>query len=228
MSVIHMDGFGHYVTGTNVIQDNWNSVNVDPRFQMGPGTSLARSTSPLLPRSEGAEILPHNSSWGMSTYALPTPASAATMGIGYYFALPYLPPSNYCPPGFGQSPSACILPVVTPSARVGIYLNGGVVATGTTTVVPSTLYHLEMKVTRHASTGTVEIRLNGNLECSYTGNTSTFNPNWLVIAYKTSSFGVVFSDLYVWEDDGLANSDWLGERLVHTLNPDSDVSNDWA
>src|SRR5690606_5254270 len=96
----------------------------------------------------------------------------------------------------------------------------------------SVLYHLEIKVVQHASTGSIEVRINGATVINETGlnTTDTIGQIGLLAGTGSSSAQNIYIDnLYVWDDTGAVNNDWLGERLVYTLMPDGDgPTQDWT
>ena len=233
MSVVHMDGFDHYVTGTAVIQNASNSLTIEPRFvSAGTNSTIQRSTSAIFPRSSGVTTPTSSTNPGIVSYLLPSPPTSNTIGIGaYFFTNTALTVDHLVFLGFTGG-GGYIGVNTTSGGTLRIRTTASTGTAGSTSIIPGTLYHLELKVYRHATLGLAELRINGNLECSFSGDTSLFTPTSILYHNKlTSSSGTSvanLSDLYVWKDDGLANSDWLGERLVHTLNPVSDVSNTWT
>lgn len=110
-------------------------------------------------------------------------------------------------------------------------------------ITAETWNHIEMKVTCHATTGTVEIRVNGitvlnltNVNTDPTGtgflNSVNFWARYWVNNLKQvfNSFGntVYWRDFIIWDTSGTENNDWLGTCHVYSLLPNGDVSNPWS
>ena len=84
-------------------------------------------------------------------------------------------------------------------------------------------YYLEFKIYFHATLGTVEVRINGQ---------TTFSETNLDTQYLTYEHGLLnlyapdvncaFDDLYICDETGSYNNDFLGPIKVETLRPTSD------
>lgn len=96
----------------------------------------------------------------------------------------------------------------------------------------NTLYHIEIKVVQHASTGSIEVRVNGATVINATGLNTAATLGQLGFGISTtgaSGESLYYDNLYVWDNTGAENNDWLGERLVYTLMPDGDgATQDWT
>lgn len=97
--------------------------------------------------------------------------------------------------------------------------------------------HIEAAVTCHASTGSVEIRVNGvtvvdlsgvDTDPQATGDLSF----WGAGKWGSASGGnreYYLDDLFAWDDTGDANNDFIGDVKVYTLLPDADTAQaDWT
>jgi hypothetical protein len=86
--------------------------------------------------------------------------------------------------------------------------------------------HFEMKVFINGTTGTFELRLNGNTTpiLTFTGNTqSTSNAFMNAIALENSGSGKVwFSDIHIWDAGGATHNTFLGNKRIYTQAPISD------
>lgn len=115
-----------------------------------------------------------------------------------------------------------------------VVTTGAVVHSGTTVLTTSTWNHIELKTTVHASAGSFELRINGNVELSASGiaiqnATSLDAPMRLALGSNGSgSSGYInYDDLYVLDGDGTMNNDFIGPCLIDTLYPDADEDCSW-
>jgi len=91
-----------------------------------------------------------------------------------------------------------------------------------------TWHHFELKAKCHDTDGTVELRIDGvNVASATSVNTSTIgNDEWasaILCGTGTGSKNSIFDDLYICNDQGSTNNDFLGECYVRTLRPTSDA-----
>ena len=106
---------------------------------------------------------------------------------------------------------------------------GTLLGTGSTTLMLNTWYYIEAKVKIDPSTGTVEVRLNGNSgspEISLTGqntrNTANSYANRLQLGYTVfgGSFPrMLWDDVYVCDTTGSPTNDFLGDVRIETKYP---------
>ncbi len=236
MALLYFDGFDHYgaADGRPAVLDpaHWSesggSSNDDRELRTMPVLSgLGLWQSYDFASDEGQRLL------------LPrVPLSGETWGFGFHMYMTALPSSNASILGFAAGAAA-----TTRCLRVG---SGGVLSwstalggsdlgnSGSNVLTNSVLYHIEMKVLFHASAGTVEVRVNGVPYMSLTGvATLPTSATHLKFAQLTSTGtttqGIHYDNLYIWDSTGSLNNDWLGERIVYTLMPDADTAQeDWA
>ncbi len=118
---------------------------------------------------------------------------------------------------------------VSAANKITITRNGTLLATGTTTVVPSTFYFIEFGVVISSSCsantvlaklgGTTEVTVPTSTNCQATAN-ATANQIQLV---RDGNFGgttcVTFDDFYVCDSSGSANNTFLGDVRVETIYP---------
>lgn len=99
-----------------------------------------------------------------------------------------------------------------------------------------TLYHIEVKVVLGTGTsGSVEVRLNGAQDI-LVENVNTLNLTGGNIdrfrLYRNSVVtfqNVIVDDLFVWDNTGTKNNDWVGQKFVLTQFPDGDTATEeWA
>lgn len=104
---------------------------------------------------------------------------------------------------------------------------GSVLATGTTLINPNTWHYLETKVVVHASTGSVELRLDGasTAEASASGlNLGSTGLGRVYVGSPSEGYyahSIDFDDLYVLDASGsdAPRNTFLGEVRVETLRP---------
>lgn len=109
------------------------------------------------------------------------------------------------------------------SRHLVVTRNGTVLTTGTTVLALSIWYYIEFKAKIDPSTGTYEVRLNGAVEISGSGNTrNTTNSTCNQFALRPGFSNHYFDDIYVLNTTGPPNSDFLGECRIHTTLPNAD------
>lgn len=107
---------------------------------------------------------------------------------------------------------------------------GTLLASSSVILSPGNWRYLEMRATLNDTTGTCEVRIDGNATpiINFTGDTknggtlTTFDMISLR-AYKAGSSGAatgVFDDLYLLDDTGTTNTTFLGDVRAVTLRPD--------
>lgn len=230
MSLLWMDGFEHYVASgvsASAMTGAYNSI----------GTAVTIGTMPVL---GGKGIIPWQTSdsTGRMRWALPSTKTTGKIGVGLHF---YFGTNN----------------INDSRELIGLYSSGGTrlfdlfvnYSTNVLTIRPtnaatvyavktlsrSTLYHIEIQVNIGGSgSGSVEVRIDGVTE--YTLGSLTNNAT----AYGLVSFGGGISggngsnnsymdNLYIYDEAGSVNNNWLGEMQVYTLLPNADTSDyDWA
>jgi hypothetical protein len=109
---------------------------------------------------------------------------------------------------------------------------GSVVGTATLAPSPATFYHLEFKIVRHASTGILELYVNGSLDTQVTGlalGSSSVDMIHFGFIPTSNQPQMIYDNLFIWDDSGSVNNDVMGEHNVETLFPSGDTSQaDWT
>lgn len=99
------------------------------------------------------------------------------------------------------------------------------------TLKPNRWYYIEIKVYFHTTLGTVEIRINGQTVYTTT-NKDTENTSYTtggVFQLYLPESQCAFDDVYICDDTGSYNNDFLGPIKVETLRPDGDDgSQNWT
>ena len=100
---------------------------------------------------------------------------------------------------------------------------GTLLGTGTTTLVASTWYHLQVRATIATSGGICQVRLNGasSNEIDVSGNTKNGGTNSSIDAVYTSTYttGYRAADWYISDTSGSLNTSWLGDCRAVSLLP---------
>ena len=110
--------------------------------------------------------------------------------------------------------------------ELGLYIAGATTSDVTTglNLQPDTWYYIEAKVFSHASTGTVEVRLDGvtifDLSGLDTKAGSGFFDQFFMVGVSVNAKTI--DDLYICDDTGSVNNDFLGPTRIHTISPDGD------
>jgi hypothetical protein len=116
-------------------------------------------------------------------------------------------------------------------------LAGTALGTSTLLLQVGTWNHIEAKVLFSQTVGTIEVRVNGVVFLNLTGldTVNTANVEASQIAYGTTTAGAVgavtdWDDFSIWDTAGSVNNDFIGDRGVFLLLPDSDVvaEQDWV
>ncbi len=106
-----------------------------------------------------------------------------------------------------------------------------VIGQSSTTLKPSTWYYIEVKVKIHATTGTVDIQINGVNTCSLSNqNTKGYAFSGYadcVTVYISQGNGACIDDLYVADGSAGVNT-FLGPGKIEVLRPTGDNSVAWT
>lgn len=249
MAVIWVDGFEQYAssqtdfssvaTGPYIDVQNGISVDVECGIDMpngGVGKGLRLTQVDTL--GNPAVLMGQNLSTSV--------ASGGTIGIGFNFNITSITLAASDTNSYGivrledgttDGPTL----ICTTSKKLGINLGS---YTGNSFDVPlgdalneDQIYHIEVKYYLHATEGTAEIRVDGETYSSATGlntlqsMTAVDKLEWGL--KPESGSGVTFQhfidDLYIWDNTGSENNNWMGIRYVDTLFPSADTADeDWT
>lgn len=93
--------------------------------------------------------------------------------------------------------------------------------------------HVESKVFKSATVGTVEVRIEGSVVLDLTGlNTDAANVEQVAFGSRMGALdtptSLYFKDVVIWNGSGSLNNDFVGVVGVYWLQPDADVSSGWA
>lgn len=101
--------------------------------------------------------------------------------------------------------------------------DGTVLFTGSTVIAANNFYFFEIKYTVHPTAGYAELRINGVVQGTFTGNTKNGGTNNSIdrVHFTSSNFDGNYwiDDVYVADNNGSRNNDFLGMVRVQTLLP---------
>lgn len=229
MALLWMDGFDHYGGNiSNMLNGVWAQTTgslstVNPRT----GTHhFLRSGSSVLRRVLGGAKT--TVGFGAAYYLTELPSENDEVGL-----LTMSDASNLQQISFGIQSTGTM--TVVRGGTTGV--NGTVIHTTATPVVVAEAYqHIEFRVGVHSTNGSVEVRVNGvtviNLVDVDTNPTGAGEVSQLSLAkYGPSSSNTTthMDDVFAWDDTGTTNNDFLGDRRVRTIYPDSDTATaEWS
>jgi hypothetical protein len=206
--------------------------------------SLVNDPDPLI--GSNGVVLRFNQSgstgeWSLVAYRFTYPEAVDTAGMSFRLWLSEYPEadSNAGNPewGFRNISNGAILTVrVGASGQFLIYNNvGTLIHTSDPAMVLTNAYnHVEMKVVRHASAGTFEIRVNGipkvTLDTLALGSADVVNA-WLGQQTRNDALGGSINqyhkDVIFWDGTGGYIDDFQGSVAVWDLIPDADIDLQW-
>lgn len=242
MSLLHIDGFDHYVANNVVFPTPGGSVyaEINASSRIAPSTILggqcwycdtdntaAAKLRLSLTTSYGAG---NTLGVGFNLYASAYNNAAFTSSAHNVYFAHFGSVGGTRLFGVGTLAGASVL-----GNTLNIYSGTSTtpIASSILTLAPLTLYHIEMKMVIHASTGSIEVRVNGVLWVSATGlNTAGTAVQSVTFAQAVSGAGwcsLNYDNYYVWDGAGSVNNNWLGEQKVYTLFPSADTADaDWT
>jgi hypothetical protein len=101
-----------------------------------------------------------------------------------------------------------------------IYLGTGLVATGTFTPLLNTWYIIELHVKIHATTGLLEFKIQGSLDASFSGDTSSTGYLTLdSIELDGSNWTGYVDDIVINNPYGISCNQWMGGARIVSLKP---------
>lgn len=114
---------------------------------------------------------------------------------------------------------------ITNERRLTVTRNNTVLATGTTILAEDVYYFVEWKATIADAGGSIEVRINGVTEISFSGdtkNTASAGANRVTLGSTIQNIGAVsaFDDWYVLDGTATTPNDFLGDVKVLGLVPD--------
>jgi hypothetical protein len=110
------------------------------------------------------------------------------------------------------------------NTNLRITRQGSVLATGTTSLAADTWYFLEIKADPANSGGNAELRINRNVDISFTGDTSWDGGTAFgAVSFMGATRIVYYDDIYILDTTGSVNNDYInnsfGDVKIRTLLP---------
>jgi hypothetical protein len=214
MSLLFFDGFDGYDSPTDLTNyGGWYSNNGAPtssivRVGTGKSMQLGNSTDRL-------------------RYVLPTDHAGKTLYIGFavYF-------SNITSSIFVEIYNTFLqrhvyIQISSSGNLQVVFSDGTILSTGTTTLLASTWYYIEIKVLIANSGGIIDCVLNGASEFVFSGDTqyqTTNSVGYISFPNYGGITSVYIDDLYILNNDGSVNNTYLGEVLINRLVQTGDSS----
>jgi len=116
---------------------------------------------------------------------------------------------------------------------IEIVAGGVLVATGITALQLNMWYYIECKILVANTGGVCEVKIDGAVDCSFTGDTQWQSTNTVLqIRWgqqpATETHNFLIDDIYILNSDGTANNTYLGEQRCEIMTPTSDSSVAWT
>lgn len=94
-------------------------------------------------------------------------------------------------------------------------------------------YHIEFKVVKSATVGSIEVRVEGNEVVSLTemdtGAGAVYQVEFANRSDATSNGRSYYmKDIVIWNQEGTYNTDWMGSVVVYNMQPTADVDLNWT
>lgn len=222
MALIYMDGFDHYgSTVSNMMDGLWAEV----------GSGGALSTAQVRTGTRALQI-----GGGDARLVLPESRTVVGVGMGVFFTS--LPTNNTA---FGyefrdnaNQPHISLNWMSTGgiAVRRGNPSGGTILEETEPVITAGAWHHVEIRIKIDDTDGEIEVRVNGVtvLDLAEIDTSNTANVHCAQISFNSgASFQYFIDDLFVWDDTGNSNNDFIGDRRVITLFPEEDTAQaDWA
>lgn len=233
MALIFFDGFDHYdianQTGTrDKMAGAWNYDG-----STGPTTYF---TLKAMPELGSFAACVNNLAGGLSSgdarlrKNIDT-KSAGTFGVGFYAYFDggagFMHSSNCRLVSLQEGNTVRSSIAIPQDGLIRLYVGTDLIATHDTALSSNTVYHFEFQYHFGNGDGYLELRLDGETIFRVDDLTLTGAINRVALFTGTSGSIVDPNDIfvdnfYIYDNTGSVNNDWLGERRVYTLRPDSD------
>lgn len=231
--LLWMDSFDIYGTGATGTTNMLEGVYADVTAIGAISTIQART---------GANSFRIQNSTGSFRRVFGGDKTIAGVGYGLYMeSLPSAANARITLAQFQNNGGAsCVSLCVTTTGQIEVRSGGPtgtVVATSAPVLVTTAWQHVEIKASIHATTGAVEVRVNGqtvinasniNTDVPGTGITSQVR-----VGHDSALGGLgpiwYVDDIFAWDTSGSYNNDFIGDKKVYVLLPDADTAvADWT
>lgn len=150
--------------------------------------------------------------------------SPTTLVIGFAYKTPTQQNSNKLWTLRNSSNGEIASLYISSSNRLEVRLGSTGIAFSSELLVSGSWYYIEWKHVCHASSGSTEIRVNGETVASATGvDTQSSAPPIDYVRFSGQDANSVLDDIYILDITGGVNDDFLGPCLVESLLPNADT-----
>lgn len=208
--LLFVDSFDHYAIGE--ADNKWGTVSANSSIVSGRF-------------SNGLQLGGSNAT---ATITRSLDANEQTLVCGAAIKLGSLTPAdavNILEFADGGSTQVAVRQVADGTGRLQVFIGGTGSTTSANNAVSAGVYHyIEMKATIANSGGSVEVRVDGAAVITISGADTQATGNayanqFELNGYRTQSGAVVFDDVYLCNDDGGTNDDFLGDCRVQYIAP---------
>lgn len=223
MALIFFDGFDTY--GTNEVLYEFTSIGASTTVTIDSSGGRRGGGTLKCPTNQNQAISAPNR---IITKTLPN--NFTTLIFGFAFKTDVFT-SNKNIVSFRDGGTLQIELGLTASGQLFVSRNGTILATSIDSISTNVWDYIEFKFTINNTTGSFEVRLNGNNILSATSqdtqNTTNAYVNEFVLGPYINStnitlFTFFFDDLYVCDTTGSLNNDFLGDIRVDAILPTAD------
>lgn len=242
MSIVWADfpsgQYGIYGTDTaNMLDGVWAQVE---EGASGGTVNLIDDPDPNI--GSAGQVLSVYGGTGQPSYTrIVNPAGAnATAGIGVRLWQTQLPSGNGNNGNAtiwfqtAANASVCYIKVFT-NGSIGAYNSSGtLLGTSSICLTANSYKHIEIKVLRHASAGTIEVRVDGVVKLALTGlalGATDIGQYWIGSWVRTSLESTPsnrYKDFVLWDGVGSVGNDFQGSVAVRDLYTDADIDLNWT
>lgn len=209
MAFVLMDGFDHY-TKTQAAAKGWSQNFNDAMIAGRFGFQAANITA-----GNGR------------THALPSTYSTVICGFAIYPSVTTSGANKRFYRIMAGSTNTCQIAFTNTGIITVLNSSDTTIATGSTALLATTWYYIEVKLVVNGASGTVEVHVNGATEiASTTGNFGSTNVDTIKVG---DDFNCYYDDLYAVDTTGTNNNSFLGDFRVYPLYPTgAGASTQWA
>jgi hypothetical protein len=215
MAIVLMEGFDHFSAAQSVL-NGWS-----------PALNAVGTGATFTPFNYGQSGRVVNARYDI-TLGGPT-YSTLYVGFDFYLTAVTSADTHFYMRGSATNVLRMTL-IVSGADRFLRFINsaGTTLATGTTTILVNQWYHAAIKCVVNASTGSVELRLNGLTSSEMAASSvNTGSTNIDTLGFETGNSQQMYIDnLYALDTTGSSpTNDWIGAKKIETLAPNGNGAN---
>lgn len=213
MALLHAESFASYATANDMVNRGYTVFN--------PGTFSFGTPYHRISGNRGLQLEGTN---GIRT-ALST---TSTIGLGFAFRLHHATSNSVLVALTDTTNTQVRIKHKQATNTLDVERGSGSAVLGSIPIRKLTWYYLELKATINSTTGSIEVRLNGNstpvlsLSSSNTQATGNATIDGIRLAGDSAQFNNDFQmcDYVIWDTTGSYNNDFLGDVRVQYCAPD--------